>query len=176
MGKAPTYDHSCINLLRLFVSCGPRVTKLSNLVVVAPIDLCFCTMISTGKIFPPLPHKMFSSSWVENALFHTQQRWCREIHFRKSRAIPKLNPKKAPTCFELTVVLLPAPSQYGTIQPSRDVGLVAIFGAVSRSPTIQTRRSSLAKILIILFALAYKSVCVCVCVCMYICMCVNKLA
>ena len=158
------------------------MTKLSNLVVVAPIDLCFCTMISTGKISKPTSAQNVFLKLRWKMLYSIQQRWCREIHFRKSRAIPKLNPKKAPTCFELTVVLLPAPSQCGTIQPSRDVGLVAIFGAVSRSPTIQTRRSSLPKILIILFALAYKSVCVSVCVCvcayvcMYICMRVNKLA
>ena len=146
----------CIHFFGEQISFGPRMTKLSNLVVVAPIDLCFCTMISTGKISKPTS--------AQNVFLNLGWKMLYSIHSRdgaerftsaKVAQFPSSPQKKAQPALNWRLFSFhPAPSQRGTIQPSQDVGLVAIFCAVSRSPTIQTRRSSLAKILIVLFALA----------------------
>ena len=65
------------------------------------------TMISNGKIScMNFRSKCFSSIWMKSPSSSTQ-RWRRDLTSAKIWQIPSLGPKRAPTCFELVVVLFP---------------------------------------------------------------------
>ena len=73
--------------------------------VAAPMDPHLGTMISNGKIScMNFRSKCFSSIWMKSPSSSTQ-RWRRDLTSAKIWQIPSLGPKRAPTCFELVVVL-----------------------------------------------------------------------
>ena len=75
--------------------------------VAAPMDPHLGTMISNGKIScMNFRSKCFSSIWMKSPSSSTQ-RWRRDLTSAKIWQIPSLGPKRAPTCFELVVVLFP---------------------------------------------------------------------
>ena len=116
--SSPTYSIRKQNDFLRKTSFSQREAKLSNIE-----DLLLCHFSShRSRLLHnndidwehlllsqlPLPHKMFSSSWVE-MLYSIQregERWCRKIPRFTSAKVPQfpsLGPKKSSTCFELTV-------------------------------------------------------------------------
>ena len=102
--SSPTYSIRKQNDFLRKTSFSQREAKLSNIE-----DLLLCHFSSHRSrllhnndidwehllLSPlPLPHKMFSSSWVEMLREREMVQKDSPFHFRKSPAIPKLGPQK----------------------------------------------------------------------------------